>query len=79
MDEKHGFSDESILALYSLWSEEFYAASFMHPDEHTVRQFREWLVRTDHAAQEDYEHEMLRLFHSLETTESAVSDRDPVQ
>lgn len=38
-----GYSNEELLGLYSRWSEEYWAAGFMSPDPHTVRDFRIWL------------------------------------
>lgn len=60
-----------LLALYSFWSEEFYAAGFMNPTPGTVGQFRRWLKDTLETAppQEDYEREFLEEFRRQELAE----------
>jgi hypothetical protein len=60
-----------LLALYSYWSEEFYAAGFMHPDAETVAEFRRWMKNTPEVvpAREDYEREFLEEFRRQELGE----------
>ena len=41
-------TEEEILGLYSQWSEEYYCAGFLNPDEATVREFRKWLRTPKH-------------------------------
>jgi len=62
-------SEQGLLDLYSLWSEDRYCASFMHPSEGIVHEFREWLrelrfIGPGHL--EDYEDEMLEEFYRQE-------------
>ena len=53
-------TDAMLLLMYERWSEQFYAASFMDPSEHTVQQFRKWLaIYEELGPSEDYEHAML--------------------
>ncbi len=62
-------TDQRILELYRLWSEEFYYAQFMHPSPELVQGFREWL-RDEHPDHTPvtigYELEMLAEFHKQE-------------
>ncbi|GEM_PF-4507156 len=62
-----------LLALYSFWSEEFYAAGFMDPDAETVAEFRRWLKDTleTSSPQQDYEKEFLEEFRRQELAETA--------
>ena len=61
-EEREGLTDRQLVMAYRAWSEEFYAASFLSPDEHTVRSFMKWWNSTALLAIEDYEAEMLRLY-----------------
>ena len=65
------YTDDQLLQLYSLWSEECYCAGFLSPDEHSVKEFREWLYgysRDKHTTRklENYELEFLEEFRRQE-------------
>ena len=62
-----------LLALYSFWSEEFYAAGFIDPDAETVAEFRRWLKDTLELSppRQDYEREFLEEFRRQELAETA--------
>ena len=59
------YSDVELVNLYSEWSEEYYAAGFLIPDESRCRDFVRWLNRRDSEGYgrrppwESYEREML--------------------
>jgi len=62
-------SDQGILDLYALWSEDNYCASFMLPCEDIVREFRAWLRElrfTGPGNLQDYEEKMLAEFYHQE-------------
>lgn len=59
-------TDDLLLLLYREWSEEFYAAGFMHPDRESVAEFRQWLGTRTLTPLEDYELEMLKEYHRQE-------------
>lgn len=64
-------TEEEILGLYSQWSEEYYCAGFLNPDEATVREFRKWLrtpkpLTWSRELRQDYEQEMLDEFYKQE-------------
>ena len=66
------YTDAEILMLYSIWSEEHYAAGFMSPTKGTVKQFKDWLddplsgyLGGFRGPEYDYEFEMLRLYKEL--------------
>ena len=58
-------TDDRLIELYRLWSEENWAASFMSPSEDIVKRFREWLFlrRANEVHWEPYENEMLVEYH----------------
>lgn len=62
-------SDEEVLSFYRQWSEEYYAAGFIHPDEPTVKQFLHWLRQPENRELQpptkDYEFEMLEIYWRL--------------
>jgi len=55
-------TDTEILALYSIWSEEYYCANFLVPHPETIKEFRNWL-KSNPKPLKDYEQEMLEEFH----------------
>lgn len=65
-------SDEQIIMLYRVWSEESYAASFMGTGRggnyyDLVKQFRGWLTAGWHQGErEDYETAMLEEYRKQE-------------
>lgn len=69
-------TDGQIIALYSHWSEEAYAAGFMHADEWIVRKFRAWLdllvdgVGAEGRPLEDYEIAMLDFYRAQESQQA---------
>ncbi len=70
-------TDKGIIALYGLWNEDHWAASFMNPGPDIVKQFREWLKglnealdQSDVAKLEDYEWELLHEMARQEQTDA---------
>lgn len=66
------FTDDELLRLYEWWSEDRYAATFMHPFRDVVEAFVNWLGSEEGRAQRgrrvataDYEREMLRIAREL--------------
>jgi len=66
--------EKEILALYSIWSEEYYCAGFLTPSPETVKEFRKWLDNPNEIWKKEpihgYEREMLQEFHRQEQKES---------
>ena len=66
------YTDAELLKLYSIWSEEHYAASFMSPTKETVKRFKAWLddplsgyFGEIREPKYDYEFEMLKVYKEL--------------
>ena len=59
--------DEALLlAAYSAWSEETYAATFREPTKATVKQFSLWLWHRTNCGLEDFEKRFLAEYEGLE-------------
>ena len=74
------WSDSTLLRLYSLWSEEKWAAGFLKPTDDIVRDFVGWLSR-EWEAEEGYETEMLtkaRVLLKAAQPASSPPDGEPV-
>ena len=62
--------DVRIIKEYRLWSEYFYAAGFIDPEENTVRSFRKWRKEEgNYRMLTDYEEEFLEEFYRQEREE----------
>lgn len=74
------YTDGEVIALYSFWSEEFYAAGWMSPDPGTVKQFREWLVeQAVMTATEGSRRRMLAEYRKQEATASKDLEQEVEQ
>lgn len=78
-----GYSDSDLLRLYGEWSKDCYAASFMIPDDSSVRGFLDWLtwLTPERAAniltpapREPYEIEMLRKVRAARSLSTPTED-----
>ncbi|HKZ41098.1 MAG TPA: hypothetical protein VJ044_09050 [Candidatus Hodarchaeales archaeon] len=62
--------DVQIIKEYRLWSEDFYAAGFIDPEENIVRSFRKWRKEEgNYRMLTDYEEEFLEEFYRQEREE----------
>ncbi len=61
-------TDDRLIEMYRLWSEENWAASFMSPSKEMVERFRKWLFQriNEHHPRDSYEDEMLVEYHRQE-------------
>lgn len=63
-------SDMGLTKLYRLWSEEYYAASFISPSSDTVKIFRQWVKNLENTGLnytlQDYEQSMIMEYYKQE-------------
>lgn len=63
------YSEQGLIQLYRLWSEEFFAASFISPSSETVKIFRKWVKHLEEDSKthlEDYEKNMIMEYYKQE-------------
>ena len=69
-------SEEGILTLYRLWSEEYFSASFMSPSPDIIKMFRNWVKALDGTYSgknlEDYEKSMIMEYLTQEHNNDEV-------